>query len=694
MTNSSSTQSTLSEGAIKALFKANTLKANHGLTKISNLNIVNALVYSSILILPIAIFRALLQVLQPVFAMSGQPAIADYLYGINSLLLELNPLLFGLVITYIYAIYLRISVITNLLCSLVAIANINYVTQGELSVINTNLLMIVLVTLLCSHSIKACSRLRKARPEDSTPLIETAITTFIQFLVVFISSLLLAHALFYFRNYLAGFAEFFHTHLIPHDFMSGATYELVRNLCWFFGVHSYHVLGELAQEFQQLSSQRVAALAAGQSPDCFITYDFMDIYSAIGGSGSTLSLILAILLFSKNRSYRKLGKISTPFSLVNINEPLIYGIPIIYNVWLALPFLFLPILNYGIAYWLTDIGFLPPLVRETNWIYPPLYNVWVATDGSVKACLVQLGLIIGGALIYRPFINRYAVDRNLRFKESDALETNLPVKFSHYRDVIFEHNQARNTANKVMENGEMLLYVQPQFCLKRNTIVGGEVLIRHQDKQRKVHPPYFLDMFEKIGMSIDIDYLVIRKTADFVKQNSLPRGFKLSINVTPSSFQSEQIIKALLSLADKMKRRQLELVIEITENQEWEQESNYPQIFALLQQHGMQISLDDFGTGYSNIANVLSYNFNYVKLDMSLVSKKFLVSNPDIVKGMMLIAQSTGAKLVAEGVECQEQVDILSANNVHIFQGYFFARPMPLHELVASLQQQTETASH
>ncbi|ABZ77079.1 diguanylate phosphodiesterase [Shewanella halifaxensis HAW-EB4] len=680
-------------GCIPAAIKNLIATVDNYSTRISRFTIINALVSSSIMLMPIAIFRAIIQIVAVIAELNAQTWLAQFLYGMSDVILEVLPLLFCVVISYVHSTYLRISGIMCLICSLVFIAVVNYILNGSPSIIDFNLFITVMVTALCSYTIKWCTRF-KTSSDISNEIVDRGILQLIQFSLVFAIAVIFSYALMAVQAVIEDLTLSFEASVIPHDYLSGLLYEFTRNICWFFGFHSYHLVGNLGLEFQALSTERIALINSGSTPDSFLTYQFMDIYSAIGGSGSTLSLIVAVLFFSKSRSHRNLAKVSTPFSILNINEPIIYGMPIIFNIWLIVPFILVPLINFSLAYGLTAAEIIPPLTENVNWMLPAVYNVWLASDGDIVASMLQLAMILLGALIYKPFLDRYGAEHIPRANLDKINQTDLAGKFSDYRDVISEQNQAKKTIKQIMDGGEFILYLQPQFDLKQNAINGGEILLRYRDDRGEISPPYFLDLFERVGVISDIDYIVITQVSELVDTHALPQDFKVSINISPSSFCSEQILSELILLSQKMATKGLKLVVEITENQQWEKEQAYNKIFERLQSHNILIALDDFGTGYSNVANVLGFAFDYIKLDMSLASHEMLIKNPNVIKGLMLIAESGGAQIIAEGVEIKEQVDILTQSNIYTFQGYYYARPMPIDEFLQSANSHATASIH
>lgn len=124
----------------------------------------------------------------------------------------------------------------------------------------------------------------------------------------------------------------------------------------------------------------------------------------MGGSGSTICLLLATFIVGKSSVTRNVAKLSFAPGLFNINEPVIFGYPIVYNISMAVPFVLVPALGILISYIATVTGFISPCVIQVPWTIPPLLSSFLATAGDWKAVLVQLVILILGVLIYMPFV--------------------------------------------------------------------------------------------------------------------------------------------------------------------------------------------------------------------------------------------------------------------------------------------------
>lgn len=177
------------------------------------------------------------------------------------------------------------------------------------------------------------------------------------------------------------------------------------NLLFTFGIHQAVINGTLLDPVLLINmNKNMAAYAAGDHIPYIINNVFRDTFGMLGGTGSTICLLIATLIFSKSKTNRDITKLSFIPSLFNINEPVIFGYPIVFNIALTIPFVLLPGLGISIAYFFTAIGWMNRVVVMVPWTTPPLLNSYLATGGDWRAPIVQGLTIVLGVLIYWPFL--------------------------------------------------------------------------------------------------------------------------------------------------------------------------------------------------------------------------------------------------------------------------------------------------
>lgn len=177
------------------------------------------------------------------------------------------------------------------------------------------------------------------------------------------------------------------------------------NLLFTQGIHQSVIYSSILEPLLIVNmTENMAAFAAGEPIPNIINVSMVPGFGMMGGSGSTICLVIATLLFSKYKPSRDIVKLSMVPGLFNINEPMIFGYPIVFNYALVIPFIAVPALGITIAYAATAMGLMNPCVVQIPWTTPPLLSGFLATGGDWRAIVVQAIIIVLGVLIYLPFM--------------------------------------------------------------------------------------------------------------------------------------------------------------------------------------------------------------------------------------------------------------------------------------------------
>ena len=179
----------------------------------------------------------------------------------------------------------------------------------------------------------------------------------------------------------------------------------MTTLLWTFGIHGTQTLKAIYDPILLAAfAENEAAYAAGTAIPNIICTPFLSCFSIITGAGITGGLVIAILLFSKREDYRAIAKLEVPCAIFNINEPLIFGLPIVMNPILAIPFMIAPAVSATFAYFMTSIGFAGRMVVNSPWTTPAGLMGFLSSGGSVGAAITQLICICLAAVVYAPFV--------------------------------------------------------------------------------------------------------------------------------------------------------------------------------------------------------------------------------------------------------------------------------------------------
>lgn len=180
--------------------------------------------------------------------------------------------------------------------------------------------------------------------------------------------------------------------------------ELLISTFWFLGLHGDSIVSSvMGPVWQALSAENLAATQAGLEPVNLISQQFRDVFLIAGGTGFTLSLLLAIFVGAKSKTLRSVAKISAPAALFNINEPIIFGLPIVLNPIMAIPFIITPLVLCVITYFAMATGLVPPTNGVAIPWTTPIFISGFLTTGIQGVILQAVNLAVAFA-IYFPFI--------------------------------------------------------------------------------------------------------------------------------------------------------------------------------------------------------------------------------------------------------------------------------------------------
>ncbi|API89781.1 PTS cellobiose transporter subunit IIC [Marinilactibacillus sp. 15R] len=185
---------------------------------------------------------------------------------------------------------------------------------------------------------------------------------------------------------------------------------LFVQIFWFFGIHGPNVLAPILEGVFGVAQLENVNLFQEGGAELVIAEGYnwvrgsFDAYAWFGGSGGTIVLIIALLLFSKRSDYKTVGKLSVGPGIFNINEPLMFGLPIVLNPIMFIPFLLAPVVSVSIGYFATIWGLVNPVSQQVAWVTPPFLLSFLATGADWRAPIVTLVAFVASFLIWIPFV--------------------------------------------------------------------------------------------------------------------------------------------------------------------------------------------------------------------------------------------------------------------------------------------------
>ncbi|NYS61467.1 sensor domain-containing protein [Vreelandella salicampi] len=249
----------------------------------------------------------------------------------------------------------------------------------------------------------------------------------------------------------------------------------------------------------------------------------------------------------------------------------------------------------------------------------------------------------------------------------------------------------RRDLQKAIDSEQFELHYQPQIHGPSERVTGFEALIRWQHPERGyVSPADFIGLGESTGQIIPIsDWVLATACRDAQELNTLGMGnFTMAVNISPMQFQRTHFVQDLLQMLEKSGLAPELLELELTEGVLMESAGWALETLGFLRRKGLQLAIDDFGTGFSSLSYLKHLPVSKVKIDRAFIND--IISDrrdAAIVRGVIAMAQAMEMEVLAEGIETHAQYAYLSRQQCTYFQGFHFARPMPLARLKEFLNE-------
>jgi diguanylate cyclase (GGDEF)-like protein/PAS domain S-box-containing protein len=234
---------------------------------------------------------------------------------------------------------------------------------------------------------------------------------------------------------------------------------------------------------------------------------------------------------------------------------------------------------------------------------------------------------------------------------------------------------------RALERREFELHYQPVVSLESGQITGAEALIRWKHPERGLVPPMeFIPLAEETGLIVEIGAWVLREACRQMKewQDRLGQpGLEVGVNLSSRQFQAPGLVAEVAEVLRATGLSPRSLRLEVTESLLMDKHPNVAQTMTELRAMGVRIDLDDFGTGYSSLSYLHQFPIDTLKIDRSFIQRIGATDDAvEIVNTILALASSLDMEVVAEGVETQQQLDLLRQMHCSYAQGYHLSRPV------------------
>ncbi len=229
------------------------------------------------------------------------------------------------------------------------------------------------------------------------------------------------------------------------------------------------------------------------------------------------------------------------------------------------------------------------------------------------------------------------------------------------------------------QRDQFAMHFQPYFCLRTQSLAGVEALARwHSDSLGWVSPSRFIPVLEDTGLIKDVGHLLLEKACAQLKRwRDAGLDVPMAINLSPQQVGDEDLLVDLLSAVKRHGLQPADLVLEITETTVMDDIDQASELLRQLKRHGFAVAVDDFGTGYSSLSYLRQLPVDVLKIDLSFIRE--LTGGGEaakIVNAVISMAHGLELRTVAEGVECDEHLDVLLDLGCDAGQGYLWSRPL------------------
>jgi lactose/cellobiose-specific phosphotransferase system IIC component len=448
---------------------------------------------------------------------------------------------------------------------------------------------------------------------------------------------------------------------------------LINQVVWFIGSHGSHFLDTYATSlFSPWGTAYDSALASRAMFNTFVL---------LGGSGATIGLLLAIAIAAREGSARKVAQLSILPGIFNINETILYGLPVVLNPIYLLPFIAVPLLLNLLALASVNLGFMEIQAVIIPWTTPPIISGWMLTDSWRGAAfqVIEIGL---STALYLPFVRKVEAGR-IREQSRKLAETTDAILFEgRARLAVVKRNDqiglmARGLLSDLradLAGNALELAYQPKHALD-GRVVGVEALLRWRHRRYgELSPAVAISLAEDSGDIHALGYWMLEQ-ACACKARWNRQGFdqiSMAVNVSPLQLTDHAFVPRLAGILKKHGLRPDEIELEITESRHIPDTLVVDAALRDLSELGIRLAMDDFGMGYSSLLHLRRFRVHAIKIDGSLT--RDILSNTasaDIIRTIAALGRAQDIDVIAEFVETQAQRDLLGELGCDCFQGHF-----------------------
>ncbi len=388
------------------------------------------------------------------------------------------------------------------------------------------------------------------------------------------------------------------------SYSSGLLFTFLISVMWWLGIHGNNVLNQVAED-----------LFTEIIPGEIVSKSFIDTFVIMGGTGCLIGLLLAMIIFGRRNSTRKLARMAFIPCVFNISELLVFGFPVIYNPLMAIPFIMAPVLCYTNAFLCTRFGFMPNVTTSVVWTTPPLISGYLAT-GSVKGVIVQIINILISVACYAPFmimhekrsLNEYSASmdeliyvlKKSKEKNEMIILTDCGGSVGRLAKMLVSDLQDSLNLSATREFGEKpesplltdyaLKYDDNGKCIGADAVLNWDHI-----RYGTVYQPLALELAKESGDLYSLETYVAEKavgdSAGLRKEHG--DDFTLGISVSIPTLRDRRFVPFLQELAKRYMLRTGNIYIEINGDAKWAGSEEAEELIDRIRTFGYTFASDD-----------------------------------------------------------------------------------------------------
>ena len=483
---------------------------------------------------------------------------------------------------------------------------------------------------------------------------------------------------------------------LGNTFPGAMLYTFIRHLFWLLGIHGTNLLEPVTTSvYVPAMDENIAAVAAGMAPPNIFTKTFFDAFIAMGGAGATICLLVAIFISARRGSMYKIAQISLLPAVFNINEMIMFGLPIVLNPVFVIPFLTVPLVQCLLTYAAMGWGLVPYTTSVIGWTAPPFISGYAAT-GSYAGVVMQLVNLGVGVAIYIPFVHIAEGMKKEAFNR--AFQQIMPgyaesIGSPDYVITGEARALSRALANDLADaisRKEISLEYQPQVESTTGKVFGVEALMRwNHSRLGRIPPGLFITLAEDAGIIKPLGSFALEEASrqwDAWRRTGVD-DVVMSVNLSVHQLDDNSVLSEIEACRQKYDIPPGMLEVEVTESTALGG-SEHSEILQRIHSLGVQLAIDDFGMGHSSLVYLKRFPVDTLKIDRVL-SKDVVSSrhSVEIIATISELCKSLEIHCLVEFVDNVEQLKALQHLGCTRIQGWLYSQALPADKCLAFIRK-------